>query len=117
MIAIETLAWIGLSCRTRMCSSLCDDHKRSKRIADLVREGTVFQTAVPFCVIVPRQRHGFLSLRSVLPARQCLLSFLFGKVLFVFDITWGDKASMDKNMGKIDNDIFYCFYPLIFFID
>ena len=101
---------------------MCSSHSREPRafkgsgyITDIVREGTVFQTAVPLCVIVPRLRPGLLSLRSVLPSRQSLLSCLFGKVLFVFDITWGDKASMDKNMGKIDNDIFVCFYPLMFF--
>ena len=95
-----------------------DEHKRSKKadITDIVREGTVFQTAVPLCVIVPRLRPGLLSLRSVLPSRQSLFSCLFGKVLFVFDITWGDKASKEKNLGKMDNDIFVVFIHWCFLL-
>ena len=40
---------------------------------DFIRDGTVFQTALPSLLVIPRLRHGLLSLRSVLSSRQNLL--------------------------------------------
>ena len=42
-------------------------------ITDFIRDGTVFQTALPSLLVIPRLRHGLLSLRSVLSSRQNLL--------------------------------------------
>ena len=42
-------------------------------ITDFIRDGTVFQTALPSLLVIPRLRPGLLSLRSVLSSRQNLL--------------------------------------------
>lgn len=56
------------------------------------QQGTVFQTASPFLFVIPRLRHGLLSLRSVLSSRQnwlllihiCALSTYSGAYPFTF---------------------------------
>ena len=52
--------------------------KKTRRLnehgsTDFIRDGTVFQTALPSLLVIPRLRHGLLSLRSVLSSRQNLL--------------------------------------------
>ena len=37
-----------------------------------------------------------------------LICLFVGFVLFVFDITWGEKYQWIKIWGKMDNDIFLC---------
>ena len=49
-------------------------------------------------------QHQIILLKIVILMLICLF---VGFVLFVFDITWGEKYQWIKTWGKMDNDIFF----------
>ena len=78
---------------------------------EVLRVGTVFQTAAYFVFVIPRLRPGLLSLRSVLSSRQTLTDWTKKKEISIDK----NKTSIDKNMKKYSYPLMFYFYLLMFY--